>query len=262
MLRRGPQVKIRLQFEAQDNSLGAVIYLPSLVVRKPRETSEMPTKRGTIAGAVAAFCLLFSLAASAQMGMHSSPTMRGVWNPVVGTGAAYELTKKDGTKTNMEMAIVGKETVAGKDGYWFEMTISDTPMGTMIMKTLTVRDDQNMVVSRMIMQMPNRPPMEMPSQMLKSRQETQPADIRQLAEEVGSESVTTPAGTFSTTHYRMKDGSGDVWVAEKAGPYGMVKFQGKDSSMVLTKVIPDAQDKITGTPVPFNPMAMAGQQHQ
>ena len=98
--------------------------------------------------------------------------------------------------------------------------------------------------------------------MLKSRQETQPADIRQLAEEVGSESVTTPAGTFSTMHYRMKDGSGDVWVAEKAGPYGMVKFQGKDSSMVLTKIIPDAQDKITGTPVPFNPMAMAGQQHQ
>jgi hypothetical protein len=222
----------------------------------------MPMKRGTIFGAVAVFCVLFPLAASAQMGMQSRPTMRGVWNPVVGAGAAYELTKADGTKTNMEMAIVGKETVAGKDGYWFEMTISNTPMGTMIMKTLTVRDDQNMVTSRMIMQMPNRPPMEMPSQMLKSRQDTQPADIRQLAEEVGSESVTTPAGTFNTTHYRMKDGSGDVWVAEKAGPYGMVKFQGKDSSMVLTKIIPDAQDKITGTPVPFNPMAMAGHQHQ
>jgi hypothetical protein len=221
----------------------------------------MPMKRGMIAGAVAAFCMCFPLVASAQMGMQSRPTMRGVWNPVVGTGAAYELTKADGTKTDMEMAIVGKETVAGKEGYWFEMTISNTPMGTMIVKTLTVRDDQNMVTSRMIMQMPNRPPMEMPSQMLKSRQETQPADIRQLAEEVGSESVTTPAGTFSTMHYRLKDGSGDVWVAEKAGPYGMVKFQGKDSSMVLTKIIPDAQDKITGTPVPFNPMAMAGQQH-
>lgn len=222
----------------------------------------MPMKRGTIAGAVLAVCMLFPFGASAQMGMQSRPTMRGVWNPVVGAGAAYELTKKDGTKTNMELAIVGKETVAGKDGYWFEMTISDTPMGTMVMKTLTVRDDQNMTVSRMIMQMPNRPPMEMPTQMLKSRQETQPADIRQLAEEVGSESVTTPAGTFSTMHYRMKDGSGDVWVAEKVGPYGMVKYQGKDSSMVLTKIIPDAQDKITGTPVPFNPMAMAGQQHQ
>jgi hypothetical protein len=222
----------------------------------------MPMKRGTIFGVIAAFCMLLPAGASAQMGMHAAPTMRGVWNPVVGTGAGYELTKKDGTKTNMEMAIVGKESVEGKDGYWFEITVSDTPMGTMVMKTLTVKDDQNMIVSRMIMQMPDRPPMEMPTQMLRSRPEKQPADIRQLAEDVGSESVTTPAGTFSTTHYKMKDGSGDVWVADKAGPYGMVKFQGKDSSMVITKVIADAQDKITGTPVPFNPMAMAGQQRQ
>jgi hypothetical protein len=36
----------------------------------------------------------------------------------------------------------------------------------------------------------------------------------------------------------------------------MVKFIGKDNSMVLVKVESDAKDKITGTPVPFNPMAM------
>jgi hypothetical protein len=71
--------------------------------------------------------------------------------------------------------------------------------------------------------------------------------------------VTTPAGTFNTTHYKMKDGSGDVWVADHAGPYGMVKFQGKDSSMMLIKVEQNAKDKITGTPVPFNPMAFSGQ---
>jgi hypothetical protein len=208
-------------------------------------------------GLIIVTCLLLPMTAWAQMGMHSSPTMRGVWNPVVGAGGTYELTKKDGTKTSMEMAIVGKESVSGKDGYWFEVTIADSPMGTMIMKSLTVRDDQDMVSSKMIMQFGDRPPMEMPAQMTQARQgrEKQPADIRQLADEVGTESLTTPAGTFSTTHYKMKDGSGDVWVADHAGPYGMVKFQGKDSSMVLTKVTTDAQDKITGTPVPFNPMA-------
>jgi hypothetical protein len=52
----------------------------------------------------------------------------------------------------------------------------------------------------------------------------------------------------------MKDDSGDVWVAEKAGPYGPVKFQGKDATMLLTKVITDGKDKITGTPQRFNPM--------
>ena len=220
--------------------------------------------RGLSLGLVTATCMLLPLTASAQMGMRSSPTMRGVWNPVVGAGGTYELTKKDGTKTSMEMAIVGKESVGGKDGYWFEVTIADSPMGTLIMKSLLVRDDQDMVSSKMLMQFGNRPPMEMPSQMTQARQdgEKQPADIRQLADEVGRESVTTPAGTFSTTHYKMKDGSGDVWVADHAGPYGTVKFQGKDTSMILTKVTSDAQDKITGTPVPFNPMAFQRQNSQ
>jgi hypothetical protein len=215
-------------------------------------------KRGLISGVVAAVCMLLPLGASAQFGRSAAPTYRGVWNPSVGAGAAYEVTKKDGTKTVMEMSIVGKDTVGGKDAYWFEVTV-DSPRGTMVMKSLSARDDQNMVVSRMIMQFADSPPMEMPTQMLQSRAEKQPADIRQLADEVGAESVTTPAGTFDTTHYHMKDGSGDVWVAEKVGPYGMVKFQGKDNTMVLIKVITDAKDKITGTPQPFNPMAMGGQ---
>jgi hypothetical protein len=208
---------------------------------------------------ISAACLLLPMVASAQMfGRSQAPSWRGVWNPVVGAGGTYEVTKKDGTKTTMEMAIVGKESVDGKDGYWFEVTIPGTELGTMIMKSLTVRNDQDMTSTRMIMQMGDRPPMEMPSRMTQNR-EKQPADIRQMAEEVGPESVTTPAGTFATTHYKMKDGSGDVWVADKAGPFGMVKFIGKDNSMVLVKVETDAKDKITGTPVPFNPMAMAGQ---
>ena len=54
--------------------------------------------------------------------MHDRPTMRGILNPVVGLGAQYEITTPNGTKMVMEMAIVGKESVDGKDGYWFEMT--------------------------------------------------------------------------------------------------------------------------------------------
>jgi len=212
--------------------------------------------RATRFGGIAAVCLLLPMVASAQMfGRSQAPSWRGVWNPVVGAGGTYEVTKKDGTKTTMEMAIIGKESVDGKDGYWFEVTIPGTEVGTMIMKSLTVRNDQDMTSTRMIMQMGDRLPMEMPSRVTQNR-EKQPADIRQLAEVVGPESVTTPAGTFATTHYKMKDGSGDVWVADKAGPFGMVKFIGKDNSMVLVKVESDAKDKITGTPVPFNPMAM------
>ncbi|MGA7841984.1 MAG: hypothetical protein WCA34_13765 [Candidatus Acidiferrales bacterium] len=192
--------------------------------------------------------------AGAQMGMHAGPAMRGIFNPVVGSGGQYEMTTEKGTKTVMEIAVVGKESVDGKEGYWFEMTLATPTMGLMVTKTLTVVDGADTVTSRVIMQIQNRPPMEMPTQMYKANAQKQPADIRDRAEDVGSETVTTPAGTFVTEHYKMKDGSGDAWVAPKAGPYGLVKFQGKDTSMVLTKVITDASDKITGTPQPFNPM--------
>jgi hypothetical protein len=202
---------------------------------------------------------MFPILASAQMGMHAGPAMRGILNPVVGSGGEYEMTTEKGTKMVMEIAIVGKESVGGKDGYWFETTFSDASMGRMVHKTLTVVDGTETVISRMIMQMGNRPPMEMPTSMMKSSAQKQSADIRERAEDVGSESITTPAGTFTAEHYKMKDGSGDAWVAAKAGPYGLVKFQGKDTTMVLTKVITDAKDKITGTPVPFNPMSLQQQ---
>jgi hypothetical protein len=212
-------------------------------------------------GWVGVLVAMMPLFASAQMGMHVAPAMRGIFNPVVGSGGEYEMTADKGTKMVMEIAIVGKESVAGKDGYWFEMTMSNSPMGQMVMKSLTVVDGTDTVVTRMIMQMGTRSPMEMPTQMNKSSAQKQPADIRDRAEDVGSETVTTPAGTFTAEHYKMKDGTGDAWVAPKAGPYGLVKFQGKDSTMVLTKVITDAKDKITGTPQPFNPMMFQQDQH-
>jgi hypothetical protein len=205
-----------------------------------------------------ACCLFAVIPAIAQMGMHGGPPQfRGIWNPVVGSGAAYEVQSKDGQKSNMEIAIVGKESVAGKDGYWFEMTMVNPRMnGVVLVKNLMVTDGENVTVSRMIMQMPGSGPMEMPAQMMQMHHQPQSADIRKEAEDVGPESVTTPAGTFACEHYRLKDGSGDSWVSQKAAPYGLVKFQGKDTSMVLTKVITDAKDKITGTPQPFNPMGM------
>ena len=212
-------------------------------------------------GCVGVLVAMMPLFASGQMGMHVAPAMRGIFNPVVGSGGEYEMTTDKGTKMVMEIAIVGKESVAGKDGYWFEMTMSNSPMGQMVMKSLTMVDGTDTVVSRMIMQMGTRPPMEMPTQMNKSSAQKQSADIRDRADDVGSETVTTPAGTFTAEHYKMKDGTGDAWVAPKAGPYGLVKFQGKDSTMVLTRVITDAKDKISGTPQPFNPMMFQQDQH-
>lgn len=208
-----------------------------------------------------AFLLAVMVAtAGAQMGMRQGPAMSGIFRPVVGSGAQYEVQTADGKKTQMEYSVVGKESVNGKDAFWFEMVTSGTPMGEMVMKTLTTTDASNTITSRTIMQMPGRPPMEMSSQMGRMGSQGQTTDLRTRAERVGTESVTTPAGTFSCEHYlMMKDGSGDTWVSDKVYPLGVVKHQGKDSTMVLIKVLTDVKDRITGTPQPFNPMSMMPQ---
>lgn len=203
--------------------------------------------------------LVLAVAAHAQMGMGAGmPQMHGVWNPAVGNGAAYDIQTKNGDTTSMEVTIVGKESVEGSDGYWMEMAMNSPKMrGGMVMKFLTVPSGSDTHTARMIMQMGGGQPMEMPSQMIQARHKDVPTDIRSSAEDVGSETISVPAGTFKCEHYRMKDGSGDTWVATNVSPWGMVKHQGKDTTIVLTRVITDAKDKITGTPIPFDPMKMA-----
>ena len=187
------------------------------------------------------------------------PTPQGIFNPVVGSGAQYDVHRTDGTKTTLEMAIVGKEVSGGKDGYWYEVTADVQPQSQMIMKVLLVPDGSNSTVTKMIFQMPGRGPMEMDGPMGgmmggRMMQNQQPKDIRDSATDVGSESVTVPAGTFTCEHYKAKDGSVDVWVAKDVPAYGLVKMVGSDSSMVLTKVLTNVQDKITGTPMDMGQM--------
>jgi hypothetical protein len=207
------------------------------------------------------FCeLALAATAGAQMRGGGPPQFAGVFNPVIGAGAAYEVQTKDGAK-NMEMAIVGKDTVDGKDAYWWEMAITDQKMGgEMVFKSLLVMDGSNTHSSKTIMQFPGRPPMEMPAGMARGDRSKVPADARTDSEDLGSESITVPAGTFTAEHFRSKNGGGDSWISKGAGPYGLVKHESKDSTMVLTKVYTNYKDKITGTPVPFNPMALGGGQ--
>lgn len=212
------------------------------------------------------FAFFVASAAFAQMGMRMSPEMRGVWRPVVGGGATYESTRSDGQKTDMQLAIVAKDSVGGKDGVWMEMVMNNPRLnGEMVVKYFVTVDGDQMQMSKMIMQMPGRPPMIMPENenMSQNRKPIQYQDIHKIADNVGGESVTVPAGTFQCEHWHMKDGSGDAWVSDKVSPFGLVKYQGtQGNAMVLTKAISDAKDKITGTPIPFDPMKMIPQSQQ
>lgn len=180
------------------------------------------------------------------------PTVRGVWQPVVGSGAAYDVEAK-GRKSSMEFAIVGTEPAMGRTGHWLEMAFHDSRRGEMVMKSLIVLDDKNTRVMRMVMYSPDMGAIEFPIEMMGRTGQSlvQEADVRASAELVGTEEVTTPAGSFVCQHYRSKDKDGnvaDVWVAEKVAPYGLVKMTSKDSTIVLTRLITGARTRITGTP--------------
>jgi len=162
------------------------------------------------------FCglALASTSAAQMMRGGGPPTFAGIFNPAVGAGAAYEVQSQDGKKT-MEIAIVGKETVDGKDAHWWEMVMPDKRMGgELVFKMLLAMDGANTHPSKRIMQFPGKPPMEMPAGIGRDEQSHVPADVRTDAEDLGSESVTVPAGTFTAEHYRAKDGSGDTWIAK------------------------------------------------
>jgi len=215
--------------------------------------------------------LTAALPVAAQMGMGMGmggrvPTLSGIWHPVVGTGASYDVTKADGTKMPFEILIVGKEDVDGKPAYWMEMSMVDArTSSTVYVKSLTTVNENHVISSRMIMQMPGQDPMELDSNMAgqaRRMQQPPPSDINDKAEVVGTESVTVPAGTFTCQHYRMKDGSGDAWVSDKVGPWGLVKALNKGETIVLAKAITDGKDHITGTPRKFDPMEMMRNRQQ
>lgn len=205
--------------------------------------------------ALTALVLAIAVPAGAQM--FARPQFpKGIFNPVVGAGAEYESKDASGTARTVEFAVVGKENVDGKAGYWIEFSMPGTPMGDVVVKTLVVLSEGNVNTSKIILQMPGRPPMEMPPQMEAGNRGVNLADIRSKAVDVGTESVTTPAGTFQCHHYRAKDGTGDSWLSESVRPFGLVKSKEKGSTTVLVKTLTGVKDKITGTPQPFNPMLL------
>lgn len=221
-------------------------------------------KRCCLGLAVLVICLAVASFASAQMGMDlfKKPDIAKAFNPVVGKGAEYlNTTNAKGTaKTRtMEMYIVAKESVEGKDGYWMEFVMTDEKNQSNVGKALFTKDDFQF--HRMIIQAPGQGAMEMPFNPNAARKEKM-EDTMNEWHSVGSESITVPAGTFSCEHWRNDKRNSDVWTSDKVTPFGMVKEANQNGSMVLTKVITDAQERITGPVKQFDVQQMMQQMQQ
>jgi hypothetical protein len=201
---------------------------------------------------------LAQLSAAQMMGMRP-PSIAGVFNPVVGSGATYDIVTKNGTKMTMDIAVVDKES----GGYWIEMTMQmpdasngRTQMnGPSYFKELVVRQGDDLVVQHVIVQMPGHPPMDVSSMPHAMQSQESKADVRANAQNLGTESVTTSAGTFSCQHWRdTKDGR-DYWISDKVSPWQLVKMTGANNdSVVVAKLITDAKTHITGTPMSMQEM--------
>ncbi|HET9400360.1 MAG TPA: hypothetical protein VFO34_05375 [Candidatus Acidoferrales bacterium] len=213
--------------------------------------------------AVAAF--LIAAPVLAQMGMRPPDVRVMVWNPTVGQGSEYENKRPDGQTNTFAMSVVSKEDVDGKPGYWLETAMNTPEMGLIYAQILMTTDAVQMHTAKIVVQMPNMPPMIMPSGMAgmgrgNSAPRVDPeSDYRKNAERVGTETITTPAGSFDCDHWRAKDGSGDAWISSKVVPFSLVKMTDKDGSIItLMKQITDAKSHLTGTPVPFDPTMFMG----
>jgi len=189
----------------------------------------------------------------AQMGAGMRPPdIPGVFKPVVGSGAAYETVTKNGTKMSLEIAIIDKES----DGYWMEIAAEMPRMpGTNYVKELLVRQGDDLVIEKMIVQMPGHPPIDLSSMPRSIQSQKSQADFRANAQNLGTDSITTPAGTFSCQHWRDAKSGDDYWISDKVVPWQLVKMTGADGhTITLVRVITDAKTHITGTPVSMQEM--------
>jgi len=212
-------------------------------------------KRTFLSLLVLGACIAISPAAKAQFGgmnPFKKPNISDIFHPVVGQGAVYEQQHKDGTKSPLELTVVGKETVDGKQGYWLEVGHAEKGSDSLTYAKMLITLDP-WQTHKMIFVMPHSAqPVEYPlnpSQKTKEKME----ENMEKWHKVGTETITVPAGTFLCDHWAKDDGTEDVWASSKVSPMSLVKSVGKTSTMVLVKTLSSAPEHITGTPQKFDP---------
>jgi hypothetical protein len=194
-------------------------------------------RRWFVFAVLVAFAFVAVEPLSAQMGMDmfKRPAITKVFQPVVGKGAVYLDTEKDGkTSRSSEIEIVGKSLISPGD-FQFH---------------------------RMIIQPPGQQAMEIPMKMNAARKERVEENLTDW-HSVGTETITVPAGTFSCEHWRNDKTHAEAWTSDKVSPSGMVKeISGNGNTQVLSKILDNAADRITGPVKQFDMQEMMQQMQQ
>ena len=170
--------------------------------------------------------------------------------PVAGGWAEYQTDSG-----SMRIAYLGREAL----GERVEMSMTRAEGrrgrgGPMVMQMVVPSYPYEMSeVKEVVMQTGTEPPMKMSEQMLGMMRSRMPNASQMSNEscrrmtEVGRESITVPAGTFQTTHYRDAERGNDVWVSASV-PFGMIKAVAEGRTVLLAASGTGATTKINGTP--------------
>jgi hypothetical protein len=184
--------------------------------------------------------------------------------PTVGGWSEWQ--SKDG---KLKLAAIGTEQKDGKDLYWIEMQGSRSGpggQGGILQVLVPAFPYEPGNIQGMVMKTEGKPAMKANDQMLsmmRSHISDSPttAALRDCANwnKVGDESITVPAGTFKTAHYKDSKSSGEVWVSKEVA-FGLVKanFPDKSEEVLLVGNGTGAKSSITEKPMDMGDMM----QHQ
>lgn len=183
-----------------------------------------------------------------------------------GAWAAYRVQtgEEEGAPETLtwKIACVGTEKVGDQDGIWLEVEtdmpesdVKEKSQMKVIIKSLVVGEPgEEQSVRKMIMQAGNQPPMMMNVSTTGGEEETQFPEMK----DVGTETVTVPAGTFTCRHLQgtTDEGeTGDIYLSDKVALFGIVKMAGgRDLMELIDYGASGAVSQIKGEPMPMPDM--------
>ncbi len=173
--------------------------------------------------------------------------------PEVGRWAEYRATYNQDPYT-IRYAVTGAESRGGKELQWVEMKLSggkkdQTLIYHMLVPGSLVQMDQ---VQEVVFKHGNQPAMKMSGMMMdiirkQLEQHTFHREACKGVSLVGKESVTVPAGRFSSLHFRSAEEGIDTWLSPQL-PFSLVKSNGKNFQLELAAHGKGATSSITETP--------------
>lgn len=184
-------------------------------------------------GALVLIMLMVGFAVHAQGSVGDLLAGRLV-KPKVGQWAWYDLTDNTtGGRYAVRQAIVAKEKVNRKTGYWVELEVVPSVGYIAVYKMLLTgpaSDPKN--IHRVIAKIGPEPVQDIPPE--RDPQEAASEDKPQR-KSLGMENVTTLSGAIRAEHYRVvQDGREiDLWVNERVPPTGIVRLRSPDGEMLL-----------------------------